>query len=149
MKKEGYVKKIVFFITVIAILALFATTLYAEAQVIPQSTPIQKLNVSETIICPATIKVQIIAKTVPASGWPGFMPASLWQPAWITVPFKSTEIREDSLICWYEDNTFCSEINATTYGQKYGNCMFTIWQEKPGYICEKAHSNNGFVCRPK
>lgn len=144
-------KKTVFSITLIAVFALHAATLYAEqTQVVPQSMLMQKLNISETIICPATIMVKIIAKVVPASGWPGYMPGSiLGSEARIVVPFKITEIKGDSLICWYQDNSFCSAINATTDSQKYGNCNFYIYQEKPGYFCEKAPSNNGFICKQK
>jgi hypothetical protein len=145
-------KKRVSFITLIAVLALHAATLYAEqTQVVPKSMPMQKLSISETIICPATIKVEIGTKVIPPSGWPGYFfgNTTIGNRAWITVPFKITEIKGDSLICWYQDNAFCSAINATTDSQKYGNCLFSIWQEKPGYFCEKATSNNGFVCRLK
>jgi hypothetical protein len=93
-------KKVVFFITLNAVLALYAATLYAEqTQVAPQSMPMQKLSISETIICPTTITVKIAAKVVPATGWPAYMPGGLWNQAWITVPLKSTEIKKDSLIC--------------------------------------------------
>jgi hypothetical protein len=141
----------VFSITLIAVMALHATTLYAEqTQVVLQSMPIHKLSISETIICPATIRVNIATKVIPASGWPGYMSGSiLGNQAWIVVPFKITEIKGDSLFCWYQDNAFCSTVNAISDNQKYGNCNFYIYQEKPGYFCEKAPSNNGFVCRPK
>ena len=144
-------KKTVFSITLIAVLALHAATLSAEqTQVVPQSMPMQKLNISETIICPATITVKIGTRVIPPSGWPAGTPKNiLGNEARITVPFRNTEIQGDLLLCWYQDNVFCSAINATTDSQKYGNCLFSIYQEKPGYFCEKNPSNNGFVCRPK
>ena len=144
-------KKTVFFITLIAVVALHAATLSAEqTQAAPQSIPTLKSNFPQTIICPATITVKIATHVFPASGWPGYMKGSiLGNEALIAVPFKLTEIKGDLLLCWYQHNALCSNMNATTDAQKYGNCLFPIHQEKAGYFCEKAPSNNGFVCRPK
>ena len=141
-------KKTVFFITLIAVVALHAATLSAEqTQAAPQSIPTLKSNFPQTIICPATITVKIATHVFPASGWPGYMKGSiLGNEALIAVPFKLTEIKGDLLLCWYQHNAFCSNI---TTGGNYGNCEFYIYQEKPGYFCEKAPSNNGFVCRIK
>ena len=141
-------KKRVFFITLFAVVALHAATLYSEqTQTAPKSSPMLKSNIPETIICPATLSVNIGTNTVNPSGWPGKLPNVLDNRAYLVVPFKLTEIKGDYLLCWYQDNAFCSAV--LIQGGHLGICEFYIWQEKPGYFCEKAPSNNGFVCRPK
>ena len=143
-------KKTVFFITLVAVVALHAATLYSEqTQTAPKSIPTLKSNIPETIICPATISVEIFTKVIPASGWPGYSPGmfTLGNRASKVIPFKLTEIKGDLLLCWYQDNAFCSAI--IIQGGNLGACEFYIYQEKPGYFCEKAPSNNGFVCKPK